>query len=72
MVLTEARRRAVKEYVAAMEQTGLTPDDARKLLDAAPHMKSATYRLPKGNAAVGVAANLLLHLSRQSPGRRAA
>jgi predicted nucleotide-binding protein (sugar kinase/HSP70/actin superfamily) len=72
MILTEAKKRAVKEYVAAMEQTGLTPDDARKLLDVAPHVKSATYRLPKGNAAVGVAANLLLHLSRQSPGRRAA
>jgi len=72
MILTEARKRAVKEYVAAMEQTGLTPDDASKLLDAAPHMKRATYPLPKGNAAVGVAANLLLHLSRQSRGRRAA
>jgi hypothetical protein len=72
MILTEAKKRAVKEYVAAMEHTGLTPDDAKKILDAAPHMKSATCRLPKGNAAVGVAANLLLHLSRQAPGRRAA
>jgi predicted nucleotide-binding protein (sugar kinase/HSP70/actin superfamily) len=72
MILTEAKKRAVKEYVAVMEQTGLTPDDAKKILDAAPHMKSATYRFPRSNASVGVAASLLLHLSRQTSGRRVA
>jgi predicted nucleotide-binding protein (sugar kinase/HSP70/actin superfamily) len=71
MILTEAKKRAVAEYIAVMEQTGLTPDDAKQMLDRAPRMKSATYRLPRANA-VGAAANLLLHLSRQEGGRRTA
>jgi predicted nucleotide-binding protein (sugar kinase/HSP70/actin superfamily) len=64
MILTEAKKRAVREYVEAMQRSGFTPEDAKKLLDAAPHMKRATYRLPHSGAA-GAAANLLLHLSPQ-------
>jgi predicted nucleotide-binding protein (sugar kinase/HSP70/actin superfamily) len=62
MILTEAKKRAVREYVEAMEQTKLTPEDARKLLDATPHLKQATYPLPR-DGAVGIAASLLLHLA---------
>jgi predicted nucleotide-binding protein (sugar kinase/HSP70/actin superfamily) len=62
MILTEAKKRAVREYVEAMERTNLTPEDAKKRLDTRPHMKQATYRLPRERAA-GAAANLLLHLA---------
>jgi len=62
MILTEARKRAVREYVEAMERTNLTPEDAKRLLDATPHLKQATYRLPR-DGAVGIAASLLLHLA---------
>jgi predicted nucleotide-binding protein (sugar kinase/HSP70/actin superfamily) len=71
MILTEAKKRAIREYVSAMETSGLTPDLAKEMLDANPHMKRATYRIPHGDAA-GTAANLLLHLRGKNPGRRAA
>jgi predicted nucleotide-binding protein (sugar kinase/HSP70/actin superfamily) len=71
MILTEAKKRAVREYVAVMERTGLAPDDAKKILDANPHMRKATYLVPKGDAA-GTAANLLLHLADKNMEPRAA
>jgi len=71
MILTEAKKRAVREYVEAMERTNLTPEDAKKLLDTRPHLKQATYPLPRAGA-VGVAANLLRHLAQHKPERRAA
>lgn len=63
MVLTEAKKRAVREYVEAMQRSGLTPEDAKPLLDERPELKRATYRLPH-EGAVGTAANLLLHLGK--------
>lgn len=71
MILTEAKKRAVREYVEAMQRSGLTPEDAKELLDANPHMKRATYRVPQQGAA-GTAANLLLHLADKQVARRAA
>jgi predicted nucleotide-binding protein (sugar kinase/HSP70/actin superfamily) len=71
MILTEAKKRAVREYVEAMERSGLTPEDAKMLLDANPHMKRATYRVPHSGAA-GAAANLLLHLAEKRHQLRAA
>jgi predicted nucleotide-binding protein (sugar kinase/HSP70/actin superfamily) len=71
MILTEAKKRAVREYVETMERTNLTPEDAKKLLDATPHLKQATYQLPRAGA-VGAAANLLLHLAQRKIERRAA
>ncbi len=41
MILTEAKKRAVREYVEAMERTGLTPEDAKKLLDASATPEAA-------------------------------
>jgi predicted nucleotide-binding protein (sugar kinase/HSP70/actin superfamily) len=64
MILAEAKKRAITEYVKVMEMTDLTPEDAKKQLDATPHMKRATYPLPRKGAA-GVAASLLLHLAQQ-------
>jgi hypothetical protein len=71
MILTEAKKRAIREYVSVMERTGLTPDEAKKVLDANPHLKRAMYRIPHGDA-VGTAANVLLHLVENNVERRAA
>lgn len=62
MILTEAKKRAVREYVAAMQATGLTPETARPLLDRHAAMNRAAYRIPHLGAA-GMAANTLLHLT---------
>ena len=62
MILTEAKKRAVREYVSAMEVSGLTPEEARPLLNERPRMNRATYDLPHCGAA-GAAANTLLHLA---------
>ncbi len=62
MILTEAKKRAIREYVAAMTTTGLTPETAKPLLDRRPVMNRATYRVPHLGAA-GMAANTLLHLA---------
>lgn len=71
MILTEAKKRAVREYVAAMEKTGLTPEDAKRIADANPHMKRATYRVPHAGAA-GTAANFLIHAAGTAAQRKAA
>jgi predicted nucleotide-binding protein (sugar kinase/HSP70/actin superfamily) len=71
MILTEAKKRAVREYVEAMERTGLTPEDAKKIADAKPHVKRATYRVPHGGVA-GTAANFLVHVAGMETQRRAA
>jgi predicted nucleotide-binding protein (sugar kinase/HSP70/actin superfamily) len=70
MILTEAKKRAIAEYVEVMERTGLTPEDAKPLLDAHPAMTRATYRVPQKGAA-GMAACTLLHLAERT-GRRLA
>jgi len=62
MILTEAKKRAIREYVTAMEVSGLTPEEARPLLKERPGLDRATYELPHCGAA-GTAANTLLHLA---------
>jgi predicted nucleotide-binding protein (sugar kinase/HSP70/actin superfamily) len=62
MILTEAKKRAIREYVQAMELSGLTPETARELLDRQAKMNRATFRMPHQGAA-GMAANTLLHLA---------
>lgn len=71
MILTEAKKRAVREYVEAMERTGLTPEDVKKIADANPHVNRATYRVPHDGAA-GTAANFLIHLAGMKAQERAA
>ncbi|HZM46777.1 MAG TPA: hypothetical protein VFC14_18235 [Burkholderiales bacterium] len=65
MILTEARRRAQREFDDALGVNGLTLEKARELLETFPEMKSAMYRVPRGGAA-GTAANLVLHLAARS------
>lgn len=62
MILTEAKRRAQREYEDALNLNGLSPERARDLLESFPEMKRATYRVPHCGAA-GTAANLVLHLA---------
>jgi len=60
MILTEAKKRAQREYEDVLERTGMT---AEKLADRVrPEMRKATYRVPRGGAA-GTAASLALHLA---------
>lgn len=61
MILTEAKKRAQKEFDETLERTGLTPESARAYLDAHPEMKQATYPIPHAGV-TGTAANLLLHI----------
>ncbi|WP_372619239.1 hypothetical protein [Falsiroseomonas sp.] len=63
MILTEAKKRAQREYEDALARTGLTTERARELLDRHPEMKRADWRLPHHGVA-GTAANMVLHLAK--------
>jgi predicted nucleotide-binding protein (sugar kinase/HSP70/actin superfamily) len=65
MILTEAKRRAQREFDDTLKLNGLTLERARELLEAFPEMKRATYRVPRGGAA-GTAASLVLHLAERA------
>ena len=67
MILTEAKKRAQREFDDALARTGLTVDEVRAYLDAHPEMKRATYRVPHAGAAAGTAANLVLHVAARRP-----
>ena len=71
MILTEAKKRAIREFVEVMERTGLTPEEAKPLLEARSQMNRATYRIPHTGLAAGMAANTLLHLAGARPARQA-
>lgn len=60
MILTEAKKRAQKEYEEALERTGSTAERLRERETA--EMRRATYRVPHHGVA-GTAANYALHLS---------
>jgi predicted nucleotide-binding protein (sugar kinase/HSP70/actin superfamily) len=68
MILTEAKKRAQKEYEEVLERTGLTPAQVRSYLDANPGMTKATHRVPRDGVG-GTAANLVLDVARRR-GRR--
>lgn len=62
MILTEAKKRAQREYEEVLERTGLSEIRVREMLDARPELKRATSRIPHYGVA-GTAANLVLHLA---------
>ncbi len=64
MILTEAKKRAQKEFDEALATSGLSLDGVRAYLDKHPEMKRATYRVPHGDA-VGTAANMVLHVAKK-------
>jgi predicted nucleotide-binding protein (sugar kinase/HSP70/actin superfamily) len=62
MILTEAKKRAQREYEDALARTGFTEAALRESVAMRPELKRATYRIPHYGAA-GTAANLVLHLA---------
>ena len=63
MILTEAKKRAQREFDGALAETGLTVERARSYVEAHPEMKRATYRVPTSGKAAGTAANLVYHIA---------
>ena len=62
MILTEAKKRAQREFDEVLEHTGITIEQVRAYLAEHPEMRKATYRVPHGGVA-GAAANLVLHVA---------
>jgi predicted nucleotide-binding protein (sugar kinase/HSP70/actin superfamily) len=60
MILTEAKKRAQKEYEQTMERIGLSVDQLKERVT--PEMRKATYNVPRYGVA-GTAANFALHLA---------
>jgi predicted nucleotide-binding protein (sugar kinase/HSP70/actin superfamily) len=65
MILTEAKKRAQREFDEALGKSGMTLDQVRAYLDAQPKMNRATYRVPHLGCA-GQAANLVLHVAQKA------
>jgi predicted nucleotide-binding protein (sugar kinase/HSP70/actin superfamily) len=63
MILTEAKKRAQREFDDALQRTGLTIDEVRAYMDAHPAMKQATYHVPHDGRAAGTAAKMVLHVA---------
>jgi hypothetical protein len=60
MILTEAKKRAQREFESVLERAGATPEQLASRVE--PRMSRATYRVPHCGAA-GTAANFVLHLA---------
>jgi predicted nucleotide-binding protein (sugar kinase/HSP70/actin superfamily) len=65
MILTEAKKRAQREFDEALAASGLTIEQVRGHLDAHPEMKRATYPVPHLGCA-GQAANLVRHVTQKA------
>jgi predicted nucleotide-binding protein (sugar kinase/HSP70/actin superfamily) len=65
MILTEAKKRAQREFDDALARTGLTVPDVRAYLHAHPEMRKATYKIPHDGQAAGTAARLVLHVAKK-------
>src|SRR2546428_6065618 len=63
MILTEAKKRAQREFEETLERTRLTVDEVRAYVDAHPVMKRATYRVPHSGAGAGAGANMVMHVA---------
>jgi predicted nucleotide-binding protein (sugar kinase/HSP70/actin superfamily) len=60
MILTEAKKRAQREYEEALQRTGLSLEKLKER--ETPEMRKATFRVPRHGVA-GTAANFALHLA---------
>jgi predicted nucleotide-binding protein (sugar kinase/HSP70/actin superfamily) len=63
MILTEAKRRAQREFEEALERAKITPEDVRNFEEDHPHLKRATYRIPHYGYA-GTSANYVMHVAK--------
>ena len=66
MILTEAKKRAQREFDEVLERTGLTIERVRNIITDRPELRRATYRVPHLGV-VGTAANLVLHVAAGRP-----
>jgi predicted nucleotide-binding protein (sugar kinase/HSP70/actin superfamily) len=71
MILTEAKKRAQKEFDDVLARTGLTVEEVRAYLQAHPELKKATYKIPHDGTAAGTAAKTVLHVAHKM-GRKVA
>jgi predicted nucleotide-binding protein (sugar kinase/HSP70/actin superfamily) len=62
MVLTEAKKRAVREFESVLERIGMTESELAAAVAERPELSRATYRIPHYGVA-GTAANLALHVA---------
>jgi predicted nucleotide-binding protein (sugar kinase/HSP70/actin superfamily) len=62
MILTEAKKRAQKDFDEVMKKTGLTMEDIRKYEAKHPEVRRATYKVPHLGYA-GTGANYVMHLA---------
>src|SRR6267142_100292 len=69
MILTEAKKRAQREFDEALQRTGLTEPEVRGYIQKHPEMKKATYLIPHDGTAAGTAAKTVLHVASKM-GRR--
>src|SRR5213594_722041 len=69
MILTEAKKRAQREFDEALQRTRLTEGEVRAYLQAHPEMRKATYLIAHDGTAAGTAAKTVLHVAKKM-GRR--
>jgi hypothetical protein len=62
MILTEAKKRAQREFDETMARSGLEPTKLRATYDANADLRQATFPVPHRGVA-GTAANVVLHLA---------
>jgi predicted nucleotide-binding protein (sugar kinase/HSP70/actin superfamily) len=62
MALGEAKQRAVKEFDAALSQTGLSLDHLQRVIEHRPELKRPSTRIPQHSGIVGTAANLVYYV----------
>src|SRR5262249_60672339 len=65
MILTEAKKRAQREFDDTLQRTGLTEGEVRAYIDQHPEMKKATYAIPHDGTAAGTAAKTVLHVAKR-------
>ena len=63
MILTEAKKRAQREFEEVLDKTGLTVEDVRNFEEDHPELKKATYKVPHYGYA-GTAANYVMHVAK--------
>jgi len=63
MILTEAKKRAQREFEEALERTGLSVEDIRNFEEERPELTKATYKVPHYGYA-GTSANYVMHVAK--------
>jgi predicted nucleotide-binding protein (sugar kinase/HSP70/actin superfamily) len=62
MILTEAKKRAQREFDETLTRAKLTVDEVREYIERYPELKRAMYRVPRAGV-TGTAANMVLHVA---------